>query len=48
MKVPQQLNGKDCACFLIYFARRFLLSPEGTMALIKVCGFVFLASMDID
>ena len=35
-QVPFQTNGKDCGCFLIYFARKFLSDPDATMAIIKV------------
>ena len=30
------MNSKDCVCFLIYFARKFLSDPDVTMAIIKV------------
>ena len=35
-QVPFQTNGKDCGCFLIYFARKFLSDPDATIAIIKV------------
>lgn len=40
-QVPQQQNGKDCGCFLIYFAKMFFSNPHSTMALIKVLQSFF-------
>jgi Ulp1 family protease len=39
-QVPRQQNTKDCACFMIYFAKKFFNNPEATMALIKVAQSV--------
>jgi Ulp1 family protease len=39
-QVPHQKNSKDCGCFLIYFATKFMLDPEATLAIMKV-GFIF-------
>ena len=48
-QVPQQNNGKDCACFTIYFTRKFLLNPQATMPVIKVGGLSFcVQQMSID
>jgi Ulp1 family protease catalytic subunit len=41
-QVPQQNNSKDCACYTIYFAQKFLLNPKATMPVIKVGGLYFL------
>ena len=38
-QVPHQGNGKDCGCFAIYFARKFLQDPVTTLRIIKVCFF---------
>ena len=35
-QVPQQWNSKDCGCFMIYFAKKFLSHPDAVIALIKV------------
>ena len=35
-QVPLQENSKDCGCFAIYFAKKFLLGPDSTIDLIKV------------
>ena len=35
-QVPAQLNSKDCACFTIYFGKKFIQNPHATLALIKV------------
>ena len=35
-QVPLQGNSKDCACFTIYFGKKFFLNPDSTMALVKV------------
>lgn len=35
-QVPRQANSNDCGCFVIHFARTFLLDPNSTMELIKV------------
>lgn len=40
-QVPYQPNGKDCGCFVIYFGKRFLQNPDGTMAVIKVMLLIF-------
>jgi hypothetical protein len=38
-QVPIQANLKDCGCFTVYFAKKFFLSPDSTVALIKVILF---------
>jgi hypothetical protein len=35
-QVPLQSNTVDCACFAIYFAKKFLQNPDSAFALIKV------------
>ena len=41
LQVPRQPNEKDCACFTIYFAKKFLQDPESTLTLVKVLLFLF-------
>jgi Ulp1 family protease len=40
VKVPEQPNGKDCGCFTIFFAKKFLSDPNTTMAIVKVVLFI--------
>lgn len=40
-QVPHQLNNKDCGCFTIYFAKKFLTHPDATIALLKVISSIF-------
>jgi len=39
-QVPCQQNSTDCGCFLIYFAKTFMLNPGSTMSIIKVVSFI--------
>jgi Ulp1 family protease len=39
--VPHQDNSKDCGCFTVYFARKFLQDPVATLGIIKVLLFIF-------
>jgi hypothetical protein len=36
MQVPLQTNSNDCACFTIYFGKKFFLDPDSTLDLLKV------------
>jgi len=42
--VPLQQNSKDCGCYVIYFAKKFLSDPESTFSLIKVVCFYISSS----
>ena len=47
--VPQQPNTKDCACFAIYFAKKFFYNPTVTMHLIEVSNntpFIHMMTTD--
>lgn len=48
IKVPCQQNGRDCGCFAIYFARRFLQDPVATIGIIKVMSIFLFRKTCID
>jgi hypothetical protein len=39
-QVPCQENLKDCACFTIFFGKKFLSNPDATMGLLKVNSYL--------
>jgi Ulp1 family protease len=42
-QVPLQSNTVDCACFAIYFAKKFFQNPDSAFALIKVNPSISIA-----
>lgn len=43
-QVPLQTNLRDCGCFLIYFARKFISRPKDVLEIIKVLSILIIIS----